>query len=52
LLGAFYAERLLDEQFLTLSPSSPAATPTFSAFSLVMGQAFAPRILYGEPCPT
>jgi len=43
LLGAFYAERLLDEQFLTLSPQIAGRGADVERISLVMGQAFAPR---------
>ncbi|TMH42284.1 MAG: hypothetical protein E6H56_05725 [Betaproteobacteria bacterium] len=43
LLGAFYAERLLDEQFLTLSPQLAGRGADVERISLVMGQAFAPR---------
>jgi len=43
LLGTFYAERLLDEQFLTLSPQLAGRDADVERISLVMGQAFAPR---------
>jgi riboflavin biosynthesis pyrimidine reductase len=43
LLGAFYAERLLDEQFLTLSPQLAGRDADVERISLVMGQTFAPR---------
>jgi len=43
LLGAFYAERLLDEQFLTLSPQLAGRGADVERISLVMGQTFAPR---------
>ncbi len=43
LLGAFYAERLLDEQFLTLSPQLAGRGADVERISLVMGRAFAPR---------
>jgi riboflavin biosynthesis pyrimidine reductase len=43
LLGAFYAERLLDEQFLTLSPQLAGRDADVERISLVMGQAFAPQ---------
>jgi riboflavin biosynthesis pyrimidine reductase len=43
LLGAFYAERLLDEQFLTLSPQLAGRGADVERVSLVMGQTFAPR---------
>jgi riboflavin biosynthesis pyrimidine reductase len=43
LLGAFYAEHLLDEQFLTLSPQLAGRGADVERISLVMGQAFAPQ---------
>jgi riboflavin biosynthesis pyrimidine reductase len=43
LLGCFYAEGLLDEQFLTLAPQLAGRTPDDGRFSLVMGRIFAPR---------
>ena len=43
LLGDFYAERLLDEQFLTLSPQIAGRGVDDERISLVMGQTFAPR---------
>ncbi len=43
LLGDFYAERLLDEQFLTLAPQIAGRDVGDRRFSLVMGKAFAPR---------
>jgi riboflavin biosynthesis pyrimidine reductase len=43
LLGAFYAEHLLDEQFLTLAPQIAGRDVGDQRLSLVMGQAFAPR---------
>lgn len=43
LLGDFYAERLLDEQFLTLAPQIAGREAGDSRLSLVMGRAFAPR---------
>src|SRR6266852_1832940 len=43
LLGAFYAERLLDEQFLTLSPQLAGRSADVERIGLVMGQAFAPQ---------
>jgi len=43
LLGDFYAERLLDEQFLTLAPQIAGRDLGDRRLSLVMGKAFAPR---------
>ena len=43
LLGDFYAERLVDEQFLTLSPQIAGRDAGDRRLSLVMGKAFAPR---------
>ena len=43
LLGDFYAERLLDEQFLTLAPQIAGRDAGDRRPSLVMGKAFAPR---------
>jgi riboflavin biosynthesis pyrimidine reductase len=43
LLGDFYAERLVDEQFLTLAPQIAGRDARDQRLSLVMGQAFAPR---------
>jgi len=43
LLGAFYAERVLDEQFLTLAPQIAGRDVDDRRLSLVMGQTFAPR---------
>jgi len=43
LLGDFYAERLLDEQFLTLAPQIAGRDAGDRRLSLVMGKAFAPR---------
>jgi riboflavin biosynthesis pyrimidine reductase len=43
LLGDFYAERLLDEQFLTLAPQIAGRDPGDGRLSLVMGKAFAPN---------
>ena len=45
LLGDFYAERLIDEQFLTLAPQIAGRDTDDRRLSLVMGQAFAP----GDP---
>lgn len=42
LLADFYAERLLDEQFLTLSPQVAGRGPGVERISLVMGRSFAP----------
>ncbi|HEY7902065.1 MAG TPA: dihydrofolate reductase family protein [Casimicrobiaceae bacterium] len=42
LLGDFYAERLVDEQFLTLAPQIVGRARDDRRFSLVMGQLFAP----------
>ena len=42
LLGDFYAERLVDEQFLTLSPQIAGRDAGDRRLSLVMGQMFAP----------
>jgi len=43
LLGDFYAERLLDEQFLTLAPQIAGRDAGDRRLSLVMGRRFAPR---------
>jgi riboflavin biosynthesis pyrimidine reductase len=43
LLGDFYAEHLLDEQFLTLAPQLVGRDVGDQRISLVMGQSFAPR---------
>ncbi len=43
LLGDFYAERLIDEQFLTLAPQIAGRDTGDGRPSLVMGKAFAPR---------
>lgn len=43
LLGTFYRERLIDEQFLTLAPQIAGREAGDSRFSLVMGESFAPR---------
>jgi len=43
LLGDFYAEGLLDEQFLTLAPQIAGRNAGDGRLSLVMGKAFAPR---------
>jgi len=43
LLGDFYAEHLIDEQFLTLSPQIAGRDVGDQRLSLVMGQSFAPR---------
>jgi riboflavin biosynthesis pyrimidine reductase len=43
LLGDFYAEHLVDEQFLTLAPQIAGRKFGDERLSLVMGQAFAPR---------
>ena len=43
LLGDFYSERLLDEQFLTLAPQIAGRDIGDRRLSLVMGKAFAPR---------
>jgi riboflavin biosynthesis pyrimidine reductase len=43
LLGDFYAERLLDEQFLTLSPQIAGHGADIERISLVMGRSFAPK---------
>ena len=43
LLGDFYAEGLLDEQFLTLAPQVAGRDAGDRRLSLVMGKAFAPR---------
>ena len=48
LLAAFYAEGLLDEQFLTLSPQIAGRGVPEDRVSLVMGRTFAPqRPLWG-----
>lgn len=43
LLADFYAEHLIDEQFLTLSPQIAGRGADVERIGLVMGQAFAPR---------
>jgi len=43
LLGDFYAEHLVDEQFLTLAPQIAGRDAGDRRLSLVMGNAFAPR---------
>jgi riboflavin biosynthesis pyrimidine reductase len=43
LLADFYAERLVDEQFLTLSPQLAGRSADVERISLIMGQTFAPR---------
>ncbi len=43
LLGDFYAEGILDEQFLTLAPQIAGRNIDDRRFSLIMGQKFAPR---------
>jgi riboflavin biosynthesis pyrimidine reductase len=43
LLGAFYAEHALDEQFLTLAPQIAGRDGGDRRLSLVMGRTFAPR---------
>lgn len=43
LLGDFYAERLVDEQFLTLAPQIAGRDAGDGRLSLVMGKTFAPR---------
>jgi riboflavin biosynthesis pyrimidine reductase len=43
LLGVFYKEGLLDEQFLTLAPQIAGRESGDRRLSLVMGQAFAPQ---------
>ncbi len=43
LLGYFYAERILDEQFLTLAPQIAGRQIDDQQYSLVMGQMFAPH---------
>jgi len=43
LLGDFYAEHLLDEQFLTLAPQLAGRGVDDQRISLIMGQTFAPR---------
>ena len=43
LLGDFYAERLLDEQFLTLAPQIAGRDAGDRRLSIVMGKVFAPR---------
>jgi riboflavin biosynthesis pyrimidine reductase len=43
LLGDFYAEGILDEQFLTLAPQIAGRQIDDRQYSLVMGQMFAPR---------
>jgi riboflavin biosynthesis pyrimidine reductase len=43
LLADFYAERLVDEQFLTLAPQIAGRDAGDRRLSLVMGKAFAPR---------
>jgi riboflavin biosynthesis pyrimidine reductase len=43
LLGDFYAEHLVDEQFLTLAPQIAGRDDGDQRPSLVMGKSFAPR---------
>jgi riboflavin biosynthesis pyrimidine reductase len=43
LLGSFYREGLIDEQFLTLAPQIAGRIAHDARLSLVMGQTFAPR---------
>jgi len=43
LLGTFYAERLVNEQFLTVAPQIAGRDAGDRRLSLVMGQAFAPH---------
>ena len=43
LLGAFYAQHALDEQFLTLAPQIAGRDVADQRLSLVMGRTFAPR---------
>jgi len=43
LLGTFYSERLLDEQFLTLAPQIAGRDIPDKRLGLVMGKTFAPR---------
>jgi len=43
LLGSFYEERLIGEQFLTLAPQIAGRDVGDERISLVMGQTFAPR---------
>ena len=43
LLGDFFAEQLLDEQFLTLAPQIVGRGPGDRRLSLVMGRTFAPN---------
>jgi riboflavin biosynthesis pyrimidine reductase len=48
LIAAFYAEGLLDEQFLTLSPQIAGRGIPDERVSIVMGKTFAPqRPLWG-----
>jgi riboflavin biosynthesis pyrimidine reductase len=49
LLGSFYKERLVDEQFLTLAPQIAGRDADDGRLSLVMGNTFAPRApLWGD----
>jgi riboflavin biosynthesis pyrimidine reductase len=49
LLGTFYKERLMDEQFLSLAPQLSGREFGDARMSLVMGKSFAPRDpLWGE----
>ncbi|MEP6545944.1 MAG: dihydrofolate reductase family protein [Gammaproteobacteria bacterium] len=43
LLGSFYSEGLIDEQFLTLAPQIAGRIADDGRLSLVMGKTFAPR---------
>ena len=43
LLGTFYKERLIDEQFLSLAPQLSGRETGDARMSLVMGKTFAPR---------
>ncbi len=50
-MGTFYAERLIEEQFLTLAPQIAGRDAGDGRFSLVMGKLFAPRHpLWGASC--
>jgi riboflavin biosynthesis pyrimidine reductase len=43
LMGAFYEQRLIDEQFLTLAPQIVGRMPADHRLSMVMGKLFTPR---------
>jgi dihydrofolate reductase len=52
LIAAFYAEGLLDEEFLTISPQIASRGIPDERVSLVMGRTFAPERPLWERSPT